>query len=98
MKKYPILTISIILAATAAIGLAIPLSNYLFWSLPQTRINRLITELQCDDHRGVIEETLASDPNRRFTNPSDPWALEVTLLMLAARQADPETCRFLIDS
>lgn len=79
-------------------GLIVPVSAYLNWSRSQSKIERLVTEFQTGEQSGLIDQILKTDPDKRFNNPSDGWTLEVTLLMLAARHADPETCRFLIDS
>lgn len=79
-------------------GLMVPVSTYLNCSRSQSRIDRLVTEFQTARQSGLLDQILKTDPNKRFNNPSNGWTLDVTLLMLAARHADPETCRFLIDS
>lgn len=97
-RKKSILKASLVLLALAAVGLMVPVSMYLNWSRSQSRIERLVTELQMGGQSGLVDEILKANPNICLNNPSDGWTLEVTLLMLAARHADPETCRFLIDS
>lgn len=97
-RKKPILKASLALFALAAVGLMVPVSAYLNWSRSQSRIERLVTEVQTAGQSGLIGQILKTDPDKRFNNPSDAWTLDVTLLMLAARHADPETCRFLIDA
>lgn len=97
-RKKPILKASLVLLSLATVGLMVPVSMYVNWSRSQSRIERLVTEFQTAGQSGPLDQILKTDPDKRFNNPSDAWTLDVTLLMLAARHADPETCRFLIDS